>query len=444
MSAPAPAESLWRDGAWRLLVFGEVVSFVGSQVTRVVLPILVFQLTGSALQTSLLLALETLPYLLFGLIAGAVGDRVDRRALMVGGNALNGLTLATIPILAALDALSVSLVYVVACASALIWVWTDAAAFGALPAIVGRQHLVAAQSSLMAIWTVAGLVALPAGGALAAAIGASTAIWIDAGSYLAAAVVLACIRRPFSTGAGAGAPAAARLVRRTLDDIAEGLRYLRRHALIGPLTALGFLSSLTGGAVTGLIVVYGVRQLDLPADDARLGWLFGAGAAGALVAALALPRLVRRVSPPRISLFGLTANCLLLLVVALSGDLAVSLVALFAWELAMVLTVMNGIALRAQLTPDRLQSRVNATGRMLAAGGLPLGALLGGVIADAASVRVAYIVMAAGAGLSATLGWLSALRRVDAETVARLTALADADRRPGGPVSPAGSRTGPS
>ena len=98
---------------------------------------------------------------------------------------------------------------------------------------------------------------------------------------------------------------------------------------------------------------------------------------------------------------------------------------MFAWEGVGTLTIINGIALCQQVTPDVLQSRVNATGRMLAAGGLPIGAALGGVIADVASIQASYMVMAGGAGLSAVFGWLSPLRRADRSTVARLMAAAD-------------------
>lgn len=213
---------------------------------------------------------------------------------------------------------------------------------------------------------------------------------------------------------------------------------MRRHALIGPLTLLGFGSSLTNGAIASLLVVYGVRQLGLADDDARVAWLYAAGTAGALAAALSLPWLSRRCSQPRISLVSFAATCVLLVGIGLSSTLAVSLVLLFAWEGALSLAIFNGIALRQQLTPDGLQSRVNATGRMLAAGGLPLGAVLGGLVADAVSVRAAVLVMAAGVGLSTLAGWLSPLRRADRELVSRMIADADAQTAelPDAAVSP--------
>lgn len=418
-SRDAQEASVWRDRSFVLLWVGETVSFTGTQISRVVLPILVFQLTGSAIQTSVLLAIQTTPYLLFGLLAGAMADRFDRRVIMVAFNVLNALVIACIPVLSALGVLTLTHVYVAALLSAIAWVFSDAANFGAVPAIVGRSRIVPATSALFASWTIVGVVGLPVGGLLAATLGPAPTLWIDAASYLVAAIALACIPRSFRR-ADPEPASHERLLARTLRDVGEGLRYLGRHEIVRPLTILGFLSSLTGGAVFGLLIVYAVRQLGLAEDDVRLGWVFAAGAAGAVCAALGLPRLARRVNPPRISLVAFVAQFFLLVGVAPSSNLVISLALLFAWEAAHMLCILNGIALRQQLTPDRLQSRVNATGRMLAAGGIPIGAAVGGLLADVASVQVAYLVMACGVGLSALIGWLSPLRRTDAATVARL------------------------
>ena len=77
-----------------------------------------------------------------------------------------------------------------------------------------------------------------------------------------------------------------------------------------------------------------------------------------------------------------------------------------------MLVIVNGITLRQQVIPDHLQGRVNVTARMIAWGGTPFGAALGGVIAQLAGIRVAYLVMAAGVTASTVLGWSSpALRR---------------------------------
>jgi predicted MFS family arabinose efflux permease len=78
------------------------------------------------------------------------------------------------------------------------------------------------------------------------------------------------------------------------------------------------------------------------------------------------------------------------------------------------------MALRQQLTPDRLQGRVNVTARMIAWGGQPFGAAIGGLLADHLSVQHTYLVMAIGVATSTVIAWSSALRRADGDTVSQL------------------------
>src|SRR5436309_2821275 len=88
---------LWKDRAFVLFWGGRAVSLLGTAITGVVLPILVYRLTASALLTSLLATLEVLPYFLFGLFAGEIADRINRRWLMATSDILNALLLGSIP-----------------------------------------------------------------------------------------------------------------------------------------------------------------------------------------------------------------------------------------------------------------------------------------------------------------------------------------------------------
>jgi Transmembrane secretion effector len=136
--------SVWRTPAFLWLWAARSVSLTGSAVTLVVLPILVFQRTGSPLQTSLLTLLEAVPYVLFGLLAGALADRVDRRRIMVACDLCSAALLATIPLAAHLGVLGTPLVYAVALGAGIAFVWFDAALFGAVPALVGPDQLTSA------------------------------------------------------------------------------------------------------------------------------------------------------------------------------------------------------------------------------------------------------------------------------------------------------------
>lgn len=357
--------SLWRDRAFALFWTARTISLIGTAITGVVLPILLFRLTGSALQTSLLATLTALPYLVFGLPAGALADRGDRKRLMIGCDLLRAATLASIPLAEAVGLLSLPRVYAVALLAAVAFVWFDAANFGALPALVGRDRPIEANSILWSTGTIIGIAPPALGGILATALGPAPAIALSTRAFGRARADRAMVTTP-------GA-----IVRRTFAGIREGLGFLLRHRLMRAPTLLGFGNGFTGGAVTGLLVAYGVRVLGPRQDGPRLGTLFTAGALGALGASLALPRLTRRVAVGRIALISLCFNSLMLLGVAL------------------------GIALRQIVTPEPLQSRVNATARMIA---------WDGALAELTTIRTTYAIIALAVTLSAALGWFSPLR----------------------------------
>ena len=80
------------------------------------------------------------------------------------------------------------------------------------------------------------------------------------------------------------------------------------------------------------------------------------------------------------------------------------------WELSYTLVTTNGRVLRQLVIPDDLQSRVNAYARMIAWGGTPFGAAVGGLLAQTTTIRTTYLILSVGVGLSTLAGWFSPLR----------------------------------
>jgi len=406
------ADSLWRDRDFVLFWWARIISITGSVLTTVILPILVFQLTGSALRTSLLVTLGVLPYLLFGLFAGALADRTDRRRLMVGCDVVNAALLISIPVAAFFGVLSITQIYLVHFLAATVFVWFDAANFGALPALVGRERVLAANSAIWSASTVAEIVAPSVAGVLVAILGAAAAITLDAASYLLSGLALLLITRSFRTRR-TGAPTAGSQppTQPTVgSEISAGLRFIWQHRLVRTLTLLGFGVSFTGGAVSSLIIVFAVRALGLTSTDSRLGWLFTAGAIGALLASLLLPWLTKLFSVEQITLIGLFANLTLVLALVFAANLWSGLVLYLLWTAFHSLIIINGISLRQMVTPEELLSRVNVSARMIAWGGTPFGAAVGGLLAESFDIRLTYVLMASGVAVSALLGWFSPLR----------------------------------
>jgi hypothetical protein len=140
--------------------------------------------------------------------------------------------------------------------------------------------------------------------------------------------------------------------------------------------------------------------------DVRLGLLYSAGELGGLVAAAAVPTLIRRLAIGPLAAAFLVVAAAALAFLAVAPSFGWALLALFLAELAYLTVLTIGITVRQMLTPDHLQARVNTAGRMMAGAGLPVGAALGGFLAESLPIRLTFGLLAlsavAGAGLA---GW---------------------------------------
>ena len=392
---------LWRNQAFVVFWSARTISFAGTGITTVVLPVLVFAMTGSPAWVASLGLIEFVPYLGLGLLAGAVADRMNRKKIMVGCDATAAFLLAAIPVAAAFHVLSMAQVLIVAFGIAMVFVWFDAANFGTLPALVDRADLPVATSLLGSTGQVALLCAPAIGAALLTVMTPAYALGFDSASYLISALLLLLsIRRPFAR------PQPERDRLRIRADIAEGLRFLWHQPVIRTLTFSVFCVCLSWGGAYGLLVVYANRALHLTRVDVRLGLLYTAAELGGLLAAIAVPALIKHlaIGPVTAAFMTVSAASVGFLAVAPSYDWA--LLAFFLFGLAYVIVITTGITVRQMLTPDHLQARVNTAGRMIAGGGLPVGALLTGLLAEVLPIRLTFGLLTISAMVGAGLaGW---------------------------------------
>jgi predicted MFS family arabinose efflux permease len=232
-------------------------------------------------------------------------------------------------------------------------------------------------------------------------------------SFIASALLIRAVRRPLNASAGAPAdPAAAAVKRRLRREIAEGLNFLRRHKLVRLQTIIAILGCVSFGAFFGQLVPWADTALAVrPRDDIRLGLIFAAWGVGSVVASVVYSRLARALGEIRVTLAATPLAAVSGFALALASHWLLATVLLAAWAVPCVVLILNVITLRAKLTPDRLQSRVNTAGRMLSFGfGTPLGALLGGLVASAWSPRAAVAMGAGWLALAALVAWTSRLR----------------------------------
>lgn len=158
-----------RDG--RLLLTAQAITFAAHGIASVALPWFILDEHGSSAAAGLVFTFTTLPYVVFALAAGVVGDRYPSRRVIWVTHALQAVLAVIVPLWALGGAPPVGIVLAAAFLVGAGRAFSDAAVFGALASVVGRERIVHGQATLSAAWAV-GLLAGPAlGGALVATIG---------------------------------------------------------------------------------------------------------------------------------------------------------------------------------------------------------------------------------------------------------------------------------
>jgi hypothetical protein len=295
------------------------------------------------------------------------------------------------------------------------FVFFDAANFGAVPVLVGRDKIAEANSAIGGAATIGDILAPAAAVALLAVFTPPSLIGIDAATFAASAFLIRGVTRPMSDPdrqpAGPGLSGLWR-------DVADGVRFLIRHVQVRTMTILGACQSIAGGAFVGQMVVWADRSFSIREGDFRLGLLYAAWGVGALASAVLTPRLSRHFGAARLTLLGFPVSAALAVGTAISPTWQVGVVMMVGWSSAYMLVVINSINYRQQVTPERLMSRVNTAGRMLSFGaGFPIGALLGGVVASQAGPVAGMLAGGVVAAIGAVYGWLSPLRTVPAPAI---------------------------
>lgn len=365
------------------------VSQIGTQFSVVVLPLLAaLTLDASPMAVGLLAAAGGLPHLLFGLVAGAWVDRLPRRAVMIAADLGRFALLAAISLSAWQGALRIELLIAIAFLAETLTVFFDIAYLAFVPAVVGREALVAANSRLEASASAAQVIGPAFGGTLMRLLGGPNAMSVDALSYLASAALLLRIshrERPAEPQARPGIG----------SEIVEGLSALWRDAVLRALALASGLVSLGGFIFLAVYVLYLTRDLGL--DAGAVGLIFAGGGVGALIGSLAATPARNRWGVGRtmvgalllFGIFGLTVPLAILFPrYALPLILASELLQWFT----LVIYNINAVSLRQALTPDHLLGRVNGSIRFISAGMRPIGSLLGGFLGSQIGLPGALVI----------------------------------------------------
>jgi MFS family permease len=403
--------SLWRHADFMKLWAGQTVSELGSVVTRTAVPLVALLVLGAGpFELAMLVVVASLAVLLVGFLAGAWVDRLRRKPLLIGADAIRAVLLFSIPLAYVAGVLRIEQLYVVVFLEGCLGAVFDAAYPAYVPSLIGVERVVEGNSKLATSSSLAEIGGPGIGGGLVQLVGAPFAILVDAASFLVSAISLVLIRAP--EPARPARAATTPIVR----EIVEALTLVRRHPLLLPLTLRSVVAHVAGSFYGVLYTIYLLDDLHL--QPVVIGVVISAGGVGALVGSLFAARTIRRLGIGPALIWAAAGASLIGVLTPLAGG-PIALATLMVLLPQLVGDGLSTIEEVAELSliqgviPNEILGRVNATLEVLSHGiAYPLGALLAAVLADAIGVRGGIAIGWAGMAASILLLVLSPLPRI--------------------------------
>lgn len=399
-SAVAPL----RYGSFRILWAASVLSAVGTFIQSVAGSWLMLELTASNTWVGLMVASSTLPLLFLALAAGALADMFDRTKLMLVAQAIMGGSAVAMSVLTFSGLITPGLLLALGLLLG-IGVSLNLPTWQALlPDLVPRGMIASAVALQSAAFNVARAVGPAIGGAVLASLGAAAGFGINALTYLFVIVAVMVVSRTLELPD--------REATSLSRAVALGIRFARFTPVFRRLLGLVALFAIFSAVIQSTLPSH---TRSLGGEEVAYGVLLGAMGVGALIAAWFRERFLDRFPdrPSQVTITGFGASGIL---VALAPTIGVAVVGMLVSGFFWVLT-LTGLNATAQLiSPPWIRGRAMSLYSLSFGGILPIGSILGGVLADATSTSVAMLLLSSAAvilGLAAPWFGVPSVRNVE-------------------------------
>jgi MFS family permease len=383
------ARGIFASRSFRQYYAGQALSLVGDGLRTLAVPLLVYHLTGSALSTGVSYICEFVPFALFGLVGGSLADRVDRRMLMIGADAVRCTIMALFALLFAHHVLTIGMLY-----GGLVLMAVCAAVFmggqaSSIPFLLGPEKGTQAAAALSLAENSSNLITPVAGGALFSIFGPLPALAINAATYFFSQLSLARI-----STLGPENPHGFPSFAHVLDDVRLGFRMLfadrgmRAQAYVSlALNVFGF---------GGYSVLIPFLKTGFRASDPQVGLFLGISAAGAVVGSLIAGKFADRWPFGKALSVAYAVDALIFVPVVLTSNIWIAGI-FWAFSNAFAqFEVAQIVGFRLRVTPPAMVGRVFAAVRLLVLCGMAPGIAAFGIVADRYGAHTAIIVAAFG------------------------------------------------
>jgi predicted MFS family arabinose efflux permease len=381
--------------SFRWLLASAWISTLGDGFAWAAGPLLLASETHNASLVALATLLQRLPWLLFGVFAGALADRWSRTAMVVVVDLFRALALLVLSALILTHTVDVALVLLVMFVLGTAEVFSDTASSTLLPSMVGRDDLALANARMQTGFVTLNQLAGPPIGAALFVVGRSFPFIGQAVLVAAGALLVTGIRLPARPR-----PTAAAGVRR---EVAEGFRWAFHHAAVRTLVLTIFTFNITFGAAWSILVLYAKQRLGMGAVG--FGLLTTAAAIGGILGTLSYGWITRRVSLGNIMRAGLIIETFTHLSLALTTTPAVALAIMVVFGAHAFVWGTTSVAVRQRAVPEALQGRVASVNGIGVFGGLVVGAALSGPLADRWGITAPFWFAFVGSALFVVVMW---------------------------------------
>ena len=380
---------------FRWLIGSSWVGNLGDGIALAAGPLLVASQTSDPLLVALAGLLQRLPWLVFGLYAGVLADRVNRKALVIAVDLMRAAVLVVLTAALVTGAVNVPVVLVAMFLLGTAEVFVDTTSHTLLPMVVDKADLGIGNARLMTAGITMNQLVGPAVGAALFAVGMAwpfvvQAVCLGLGAVLISRMVVPPLVRPDGPS-------------HVGRDIAEGFRWTWGNRAVRTLTITIVLFNVTYGAAWSVLVLYATHTLDM--GPIGFGLLTTVGAVGGIVGTAGYDWLERHVSLANIMRVGLIVETLTMLGLAVTTTPWVAMTILFVFGAHAFIWTTTQRTVRMRAVPAALQGRVGSLYSIGVFGGIVAGQAIGGVVAKVWGITGPFWFAFAGSVVLLALLW---------------------------------------
>jgi MFS family permease len=388
----APAR-LGRSFRW--LLASTLVNNAGDGVAISAGPLLVASQTRDPFLVSMALLSEYLPVLLFGVLAGTVADRLDRRRMVAAVNLGRAAVLIVLVATIASGTVNIAVVLAALFIMGTAETFADAASSSLLPGLVAREDLGIANARMQGAFLLTNQLVAPPIGAFLFAAGMALPFATNAAAFALGAVLISRVATSTRERSGEGSGIRAEMI--------EGIRWLLAHPPMRTLALTIFTFNVTFGAAWSTLVLYSSERLGM--NEVGFGLLTTATAIGGVIGVASYGRLERRFSLADIMRVGLLIETGTHLVLALTTSAAVALATFVIFGAHEFVWGTTSTTVRQRSVPDELLGRVGGVYRVAIMGGLVIGTPIGGLLAKTFGITAPFWFAFAGSAMLVVILW---------------------------------------